>query len=166
MMKGITPFLWFDDQAEEAARFYTSLFPGSKIRRVTRYGEVGPGRAGSVMTVDFELDGQELVALNGGPEYRFTEAVSFLVNCETQDEVDELWEKLSDGGEQGPCGWLKDRYGLSWQVVPTLLGQLISDPDPVKSQRVTAAMLQMGKIEIEPLLQAYEGTESASQSRS
>jgi predicted 3-demethylubiquinone-9 3-methyltransferase (glyoxalase superfamily) len=164
-MKGTTPFLWFDDQAEEAARFYTSLFPNSKIGDVTHHGEAFPGKDGTVMTVDFELDGQEFVALNGGPQYRFTEAVSFVVNCETQDEVDEFWEKLSEGGEQGPCGWLKDKYGLSWQVVPTMLGELIRDPDPAKSNRVMAAMLQMGKIEIEPLRRAYEGSKQPSPSR-
>ena len=165
-MKSINPFLWFDSQAEEAASFYISLFPNSKILGVTRYGEAGPGEAGSVMTVDFELNGREFVALNGGPEFTFTEAVSFLVNCETQEEVDELWERLSDGGEKGPCGWLKDKYGLSWQVVPTVLDELIGDPDPEKSQRVMNAMLQMSKIEIEPLSEAYEGKEHASATRS
>src|SRR6266511_1458658 len=164
-MQTIDPFLWFDTQAEEAANFYTSLFPNSKILTVTRYGEAGPGEAGSVMTVDFELNGQEFVALNGGPRFKFTEAVSFLVNCETQEEVDDFWEKLSEGGEKGPCGWLKDKYGLSWQVVPTALGELLSDPDPEKSQRVMKAMLEMGKIEIEPLQRAYEGKEQPSASR-
>jgi len=164
-MKTIDPFLWFDTQAEEAANFYTSLFPNSKILTVTRYGEAGPGEAGSVMTVDFELNGQEFVALNGGPRFKFTEAVSFLVNCETQEEVDDFWEKLSEGGEKGPCGWLKDKYGLSWQVVPTVLSELLSDPDPEKSQRVMKAMLEMGKIEIEPLQRAYEGKEQPSASR-
>jgi predicted 3-demethylubiquinone-9 3-methyltransferase (glyoxalase superfamily) len=165
-VQNITPFLWFDNEAEEAANFYTSLFPNSSILRVARYGEAGPGEAGSVMTVDFELNGREFVALNGGPEFTFTEAVSFLVNCESQEEVDEFWEKLSEGGEKGPCGWLKDRYGLSWQVVPTLLEELIHDPDEEKSQRVMNAMMQMGKIEIEPLKQAYEGKEPASPARS
>jgi predicted 3-demethylubiquinone-9 3-methyltransferase (glyoxalase superfamily) len=165
-VKSINPFLWFDSQAEEAASFYISLFPNSKILGVTRYGEAGPGEAGSVMTVNFELNGREFVALNGGPEFTFTEAVSFLVNCETQEEVDELWERLSDGGEKGPCGWLKDKYGLSWQVVPTVLDELIGDPDPEKSQRVMNAMLQMSKIEIEPLREAYEGKEQASATRS
>ena len=165
-MQNINPFLWFDNRAEEAANFYTSVFPSSKILRVTRYGEAGPGEAGSVMTVDFELNGQEFVALNGGPEFKFTEAVSFLVNCEGQEEVDDFWEKLSEGGEKGPCGWLKDKYGLSWQVVPTLLEELIRDPDPEKSQRVMKAMMQMGKIEIEPLKQAYEGEEQPTPSRS
>jgi predicted 3-demethylubiquinone-9 3-methyltransferase (glyoxalase superfamily) len=158
-MLRIDPFLWFDDQAEEAASFYTSLFENSKILDVARYGEAGPGEAGTVMTVSFELDGQQFIALNGGPEFKFTEAVSFLVNCETQDEVDKLWEKLSEGGEKGPCGWLKDRYGLSWQIVPTALFRLMSDPDPEKSQRVMKAMLQMSKIEIEALQRAHEGEE-------
>jgi predicted 3-demethylubiquinone-9 3-methyltransferase (glyoxalase superfamily) len=158
-VQGITPFLWFDNQAEEATSFYAEVFPNSRILGVTRYGEAGPGQAGTVMTVDFELDGRPFVALNGGPEFHFTEAVSFLVHCETQEEVDELWEKLSEGGEKGPCGWLKDRYGLSWQVVPTVLEELIRDPDPEKSRRVIEAMLQMGKIEIEPLRRAYEGRE-------
>jgi predicted 3-demethylubiquinone-9 3-methyltransferase (glyoxalase superfamily) len=156
-VKHITPFLWFDTEAEEAAKLYTSVIPNSKITGVTRYGEAGPREAGLVMTVDFELNAQKFVALNGGPDYKFTEAVSFLINCETQDEVDELWEKLSEGGEQGPCGWLKDRYGLSWQIVPTILMELLDDPDREKSQRVMAAMLQMGKIEIEPLKRAAEG---------
>jgi predicted 3-demethylubiquinone-9 3-methyltransferase (glyoxalase superfamily) len=160
-MQAISPFLWYDDQAEEAAIFYTSLFPNSRINKVTRYGEVGPGEAGTVMTVDFELNGQQFVALNGGPHYKFSEAVSFVVSCENQEEVDGYWEQLSDGGEKGPCGWLKDRYGLSWQVVPTVLGELLRDPDPEKSQRVTAAMLKMSKIEIEPLRRAYEGREAA-----
>jgi predicted 3-demethylubiquinone-9 3-methyltransferase (glyoxalase superfamily) len=160
-MQAITPFLWFDDQAEEAAILYTSLFPNSKINKVTRYGEVGPGKAGTVMTVDFELNGRPFVALNGGPHYTFSEAVSFVVNCETQEEVDRYWERLSEGGQEQPCGWLKDRFGLSWQVVPTVLVELLSDPDPEKSQRVMAAMLQMSKIEIEPLRRAYEGKEAA-----
>lgn len=159
-MKHITPFLWFDTEAEEAAKHYTSVIPNSKINGVTHYGEAGPREAGTVMTVDFELNGQKFVALNGGPQYRFTEAVSFVLNCETQDEVDELWEKLSEGGEQGPCGWLKDRYGLSWQIVPTILLELIQDPDPETAQRVMAAMMQMGKIEIEPLKQAAEAAPS------
>jgi predicted 3-demethylubiquinone-9 3-methyltransferase (glyoxalase superfamily) len=156
-MKAITPFLWFDDRAEEAARFYVSIFPNSQVLGITRYGDAGPGAAGTVMTVDLELDGQKFVALNGGPEFHFTEAISFLVSCETQVEVDELWERLSEGGEQGPCGWLKDRYGVSWQVVPTLLEQYVRDPDPERSQRVMKAMMEMGKIEIEPLHRAYEG---------
>jgi predicted 3-demethylubiquinone-9 3-methyltransferase (glyoxalase superfamily) len=158
-VKNITPFLWFDKDAEEAANFYVSVFPNSKLGSVARYGEAGPGEAGSVMTVEFELDGQRFVALNGGPEFKFTEAVSFVINCETQEEVDDYWAKLSDGGEEGPCGWLKDRYGLSWQVVPTVLVELLKDSDPAKAQRVMRAMLQMGKIEIEALRRAYEGEE-------
>ncbi len=154
-MQKITPFLWFDDKAEEAANFYTSIFKNSKIGTIARYGEAGPGPKGTVMTATFQLDGQEFIALNGGPQFRFTEAISFLVNCETQQEVDELWEKLSESGEKGPCGWLKDKFGLSWQIVPTILGELLRDKDARKSQRVMAAMLQMGKIDIEALRQAY-----------
>ncbi len=155
-MQKITPFLWFDDQAEEAANFYVSIFKNSKIVNIVRYGEAGPGPAGTIMTVAFELNGQEFTALNGGPEFKFTEAISFFVNCESQQEVDELWEKLSEGGEEGPCGWLKDKYGLSWQIVPTVLGEMLNDPDPAKAQRVTKAMLQMQKIDIAGLKQAYE----------
>src|SRR6266545_3082887 len=155
-MQKITPFLWFDDQAEEAANFYVSIFKNSKIVNIARYGEAGPGPAGTVMTVAFELNGQEFTALNGGPEFKFTEAISFFVNCESQQEVDELWEKLSERGEEGPCGWLKDKYGLSWQIVPTVLGELLNDPNPAKAQRVTKAMLQMQKIDIPGLKQAYE----------
>jgi predicted 3-demethylubiquinone-9 3-methyltransferase (glyoxalase superfamily) len=158
-VQGITPFLWFDNQAEEAANFYVSVFPNSRIDNVTRYGEAGPREAGTVMTVDFELDGRPFVALNGGPEFKFTEAISFLIGCETQEEVDELWEKLSEGGEKGPCGWLRDKYGVSWQVTPIVLEQMLRDPDPEKSQRVMKAMLAMHKIEIEPLERAYEGQE-------
>jgi predicted 3-demethylubiquinone-9 3-methyltransferase (glyoxalase superfamily) len=165
-MKDITPFLWFDSEAEEAANLYVSLFPNSRIRSVTHYGEAGPGEPRSVMTVDFELDGRRFVALNGGPEFQFTEAVSFQIHCETQAEVDEFWEQLSEGGEKGPCGWLKDRFGLSWQVVPTLLLEYIRDPDAEKSQRVVQAMLQMGKLEIEPLKRAYEGEEQPAAARS
>jgi len=153
----IAPFLWFDNQAEEAANFYVSIFKNSKIVNVARYGAAGPGPKGSVMTIAFRLEGQEFTALNGGPQFKFTEAISFLVNCETQEEVDELWEKLSRGGEEGPCGWLKDKYGLSWQIVPIVLGEMLSDPDPVKSQRVMQAMLQMKKIDVGKLRQAYEG---------
>lgn len=155
-MPKITPFLWFDTQAEEAARFYVSIFENSRIVDVSRYGEAGPGPAGSVLTVRFELDGQEFLALNGGPEYRFTEAVSFLVDCETQDEVDRFWERLSEGGEQGPCGWLKDRYGLSWQVTPRVLGRMLTDSDPARRNRVMQAMLQMKKIDIGGLQRAYD----------
>lgn len=154
-MQKITPFLWFNDQAEEAVNFYTSIFKNSKILNVARYGEAGPGPKGSVMTVVFQLNDQEFIALNGGPLFKFTEAISFVVNCETQEEVDDLWEKLSVGGEKSECGWLKDKYGLSWQIVPTVLGELLSDPDPEKSQRVMKAMLQMKKIDIKTLKQAY-----------
>ena len=158
-MKQITPFLWFDKEAEQAANFYVSVFPNSKLGSIARYGEAGPGEAGTVMTVDFELNGQRFVALNGGPEFKFTEAVSFVISCESQEEVDNYWEKLSEGGDEGPCGWLKDRYGLSWQVVPTVLIELLNDSDRAKAQRVMSAMLQMRKIEIEPLRRAYEGDE-------
>jgi predicted 3-demethylubiquinone-9 3-methyltransferase (glyoxalase superfamily) len=146
-MQKITPFLWFDDQAEEAMNFYVSVFKNSKILSVSRYGESGPGQPGTVMTGTFQLNGQEFMALNGGPEFKFTEAVSFFVNCETQQEVDEFWEKLSEGGEEGQCGWLKDKYGLSWQIVPTILGKLLADKDAGKAQRVMQAMLQMHKID-------------------
>ncbi len=156
-MQKITPYLWFDDQAEEAVNFYTSIFKNSRVLNVSRYGEAGPGPAGSVMTATFELDGQEFMALNGGPQYKFTEAISFLVHCKTQKEVDELWEKLSAEGEEGPCGWLKDKFGVSWQIIPTALGEMLSDPDPARAQRVMEAMLKMTKIEIPVLKQAYEG---------
>ncbi|MFF2147662.1 VOC family protein [Kitasatospora sp. NPDC058190] len=157
-MQKITTFLWFDDRAEEAALFYTSLFPDSGITRVTRYGEAGPGPAGSVMTVEFELVGREYTALNGGPEFTFTEAISLQVECEDQQEIDELWAKLTaDGGQEGPCGWLKDRYGLSWQITPRVLIDLIADPDRAKADRVMATMLRMRKIEIQPLLDAARG---------
>jgi predicted 3-demethylubiquinone-9 3-methyltransferase (glyoxalase superfamily) len=148
-MKKITPFLWFDDQAEEAMNFYVSVFKNSKVLNVS------PGPNGKAFSVQFELDGQEFTALNGGPVFKFSEAISLFVNCETQADVDELWEKLSAGGEEGQCGWLKDKYGLSWQIVPTVLGKLLGDPDPVKSQRVMQAMLKMKKIEIAGLQQAY-----------
>jgi predicted 3-demethylubiquinone-9 3-methyltransferase (glyoxalase superfamily) len=157
-MQKITPFLWFDDQAEEAARFYTSLFDDSRIGEITHYAEGVPGPAGKVMTVHFQLHGQDFIALNGGPQFRFSEAVSMAVRCEDQAEVDRLWEKLTaDGGEPQMCGWLKDRYGLSWQIVPTALHELMSDPDPEKAQRVVQAMLQMQKIDVEGLRRAYEG---------
>ena len=157
-MKKITPFLWFDNQAEEAMNFYVSIFKNSRIISVNRYGEGGPGPAGQVMTATFQLEGQDFMALNGGPAHiNFTEAISFFVNCETQAEVDELWEKLTEGGEESRCGWLRDKYGLSWQIIPTALGELLGDPDPAKSQRVMQAMLQMNKIEIAGLRQAYEG---------
>jgi predicted 3-demethylubiquinone-9 3-methyltransferase (glyoxalase superfamily) len=156
-MHKITPFLWFDKEAEEAARFYCSIFKNSKVGTIARYGEAGPGPKGSVMTVAFELDGQPFTALNGGPHFKFTEAVSFVVNCRDQAEVDELWDKLSAGGETSRCGWLKDKYGLSWQIVPTALMELASDPDPKKSARVMQAMLQMTKIDIAKLKAAHAG---------
>jgi predicted 3-demethylubiquinone-9 3-methyltransferase (glyoxalase superfamily) len=154
----ITPFLWFDHQAEEAATFYTSIFPNSKIVKVVRYGAAGPGPAGSAMTVAFQLEGQSFVALNGGPVYKFTPAISFVVNCQTQAEVDNYWEKLSAGGAEVQCGWVKDRFGLSWQIVPTVLAELLADPDPAKSQRVMKAMLAMTKMDIAALKAAYEKT--------
>lgn len=156
----ITPFLWFDDKAEEAAKFYTSIFKNSKIGNITRYDEeaAGPtGRpAGSVMTVDFQLGGQEFVALNGGPMFKFTEAISFVVNCENQEEVDYFWSELSAGGEESRCGWLKDKFGLSWQVVPTVLIEMLTDKDTPKAKRVMHAMLQMDKIDIAVLKKAYD----------
>jgi predicted 3-demethylubiquinone-9 3-methyltransferase (glyoxalase superfamily) len=157
MMQKITPFLWFDNQAEEAAKFYTSIFSNSKIVGGARYGEEGPGPQGTVMTVAFELDGQPFVALNGGPLFKFTEAISFVVNCETQEEIDRFWDRLSAGGEVQQCGWLKDKYGVSWQIVPTVLGQFLQDKDPEKSKRVMQAMLQMIKLDIKALRQAYAG---------
>ncbi len=155
-MQKITPFLWFDNQAEEAMNFYVSLFKNSKILSVSRYGEGGPGPAGTVMTATFQLDGQEFMALNGGPYFKFTEAISLFVNCETQEEVDVLWEKLLEGGAEQQCGWLKDRYGLSWQIVPAALGEMLGDPDPKKAQSVMQAMLQMTKIDIAALRRAYD----------
>jgi predicted 3-demethylubiquinone-9 3-methyltransferase (glyoxalase superfamily) len=154
-MQKITPNLWFDTEAEEAATFYTSIFRDSQIGRIMRYGEAGPRPAGMVMTVTFQLAGQEFTALNGGPEFTFNEAISLLVNCATQDEVDEFWEKLSAGGEKGPCGWLKDKYGVSWQIVPTALEEMLQDQDPDRADRVMNAMLQMSKIDIEGLEKAY-----------
>jgi predicted 3-demethylubiquinone-9 3-methyltransferase (glyoxalase superfamily) len=156
-MPKITPFLWFDDQAEEAANLYTSIFDNSRVLGVSHYGEAGPRPAGTVMTVEFELDGQKFVALNGGPEYTFSEAVSFQVSCETQEEVDAYWNALADGGEEGPCGWLKDRFGLSWQIVPRRLPELLMQSDREKAQRVMQAMLAMRKIEIAELERAAEG---------
>ena len=153
-MHGITPFLWFDTESEDAASFYTSLFPDSRILDISYYGSAGPRPEGMVMTVSFELAGQEFTALNGGPDFRFNESVSFFVSCENQEEVDSYWSKLSEGGEEGPCGWLKDRYGLSWQVVPRRLTELLGDPDREKAQRVMQAMLQMKKIEIDELERA------------
>ncbi len=149
--------MWFDNQAEEAMNFYVSIFKNSKVLDVTRYGEAGPGPKGTVMTAKFRLDGQEFVALNGGPQFKFTEAISFVVNCETQKEVDEFWEKLSEGGEKSRCGWLEDKFGLSWQVVPTVLVEMYQDKDPEKSQRVMKAMLQMEKLNIKKLKEAYDG---------
>jgi predicted 3-demethylubiquinone-9 3-methyltransferase (glyoxalase superfamily) len=154
MSQKVTPFLWYTDQAEEAAKFYTSIFKNSKISSITRYGEGGPGPKGSVMTVAFQLEGQEFVALNGGPIFKFTPAVSFVIHCETQEEVDSFWEKLSAGGKADRCGWLTDKFGLSWQVVPKALVELLSDPDPAKSKRVMEAMLQMTKIDIPTLKKA------------
>jgi predicted 3-demethylubiquinone-9 3-methyltransferase (glyoxalase superfamily) len=156
-MQKITPFLWFDNQAEEAMRFYVSIFKNSKPGRILRYGDAGPGPKGSVMIAAFELDGQHFTALNGGPHFKFTEAVSFVVNCETQAEVDDYWDKLSEGGATQQCGWLKDKFGLSWQIVPTALIELINDPDPEKSKRVTEAMLRMIKIDIATLRRAHAG---------
>ena len=160
-MQKITPFLWFDDNAEEAVKFYISIFKNSKIGKIARYDEAGEkaaGRpAGSVMTVEFQLEGQEFVALNGGPMFKFTEAISFVVNCETQEEVDYYWEKLSAGGKEVQCGWLKDKFGLSWQIVPMVLGELLSDKDAAKAQRVMQAMLKMVKLDIKKLKQAAKG---------
>jgi predicted 3-demethylubiquinone-9 3-methyltransferase (glyoxalase superfamily) len=153
-MPKITPFLWFDTQSEEAAQFYTSVFPNSRIVEVTHYGSAGPRDEGLVMTVTFELDGKTFVALNGGPGFTFNEALSLEVACKSQDEVDFYWSKLAEGGEEGPCGWLKDRFGVSWQIIPTRLHELIAEPDREKSQRVMAAMLKMGKIEIDDLERA------------
>ena len=154
-MQKISPFLWFDTQAEEAARFYVGVFKNSKLGRITHYGEAGPRPKGTVMTVEFTLEGVEFVALNGGPMFKFTEAISFSVNCETQDEIDYFWEKLSaDGGSTGPCGWLKDKFGLSWQVSPIVLADMLADKDEAKSQRVMRAMMEMGKIDIATLEKA------------
>jgi predicted 3-demethylubiquinone-9 3-methyltransferase (glyoxalase superfamily) len=155
-MQKIVTFLWFNDNAEEAMNFYVSIFKNSTVVRVTRYGDAGPGPKGKVMTATFQLAGQEFYALNGGPHFKFTEAISLFVNCETQQEVDELWEKLSAGGQQSQCGWLKDKYGLSWQIVPTILGTLLGDQDAKNATRVMQAMLQMKKIDIKGLQQAYD----------
>lgn len=156
-MQKITPFLWFDNNAEEAANFYVSIFKNAKVLRVARYGDAGPGPKGTVMTAEFEIEGQKFLALNGGPTFKFNEATSFVVNCQTQEEVDYFWERLSQGGEKSRCGWLKDKFGLSWQVTPTIMGDFMSDKDPEKSKRVMEAMMQMDKLEIEPLKRAYEG---------
>jgi predicted 3-demethylubiquinone-9 3-methyltransferase (glyoxalase superfamily) len=155
-MQKIVPFLWFDGKAEEAMNFYASIFKNSKIGEVTRYGKAGPGPEGTVMSATFQLEGQQFYALNGGPHFTFTPAISFFVNCETQQEVDELWQKLSEGGEIQQCGWLRDKYGLSWQIIPTILGKLLKDKDAAKAQRVMQAMLQMKKIDIARLKQAYD----------
>jgi predicted 3-demethylubiquinone-9 3-methyltransferase (glyoxalase superfamily) len=155
-MQKITPFLWFNDKAEEAANFYMSAFKNSKIVSVMRHGEAGPGPKGTVMGVTFQLDGQEFIALNGGPQYTFSPAISLFVNCQTQQEVDQLWEKLSEGGQEQRCGWLTDKYGVTWQIVPTVLGQMLQDKDPEKSKRVMKAMLQMVKLDIEGLKRAYK----------
>ena len=156
-MQKITPFLWFDHQAEEAMNFYVSIFKNSKVGSVTRYGEAGPGPKGSVMSATFQLEGQEFFALNGGPHFKFTPAFSLFVDCKTQQEVDELWEKLSAGGSNQQCGWLQDKFGLSWQIIPSALGELMNDPDPVKAGRVMQAMLKMIKIDIEGLKRAHAG---------
>lgn len=155
-MQKITPFLWFNDNAEEAMQFYTSVFGSSKVKSVNRYGDAGPGPKGAVMTAVFELEGQEFIALNGGPRFTFTEAVSFVVNCQTQEEVDALWAELSEGGQPGRCGWLKDRFGLSWQIVPTVLGELMRDKDPQRTNRVMQALLKMDKLDIAALRAAAE----------
>jgi len=154
-MQKITPCLWFDQQAEEAARFYVSVFKNSRMGAITHYGESGPLPKGTVRTVRFQLDGQEFVALNGGPTFHLTEAVSFMVNCDTQEEVDRMWDKLSEGGQQVQCGWLKDRYGLSWQIVPTVIAKMLIDPDPARVNRVMKAILQMKKLDIKTLEEAY-----------
>lgn len=156
-MPKTTPCLWFDTQGEDAAKFYTSVFPNSRVTDVTRYGEAGPRPAGMALTVEFELDGQAYTALNGGPEFTFSEATSFQIDCKDQDEVDHYWTELSEGGEEGPCGWLKDKFGLSWQVVPRALPELLGDPDQDKAQRVMAAMMGMKKIDVAGLQRAYDG---------
>ena len=156
-MQKISPFLWFDGNAEEAVNFYVSIFKDSKILNISRYGEAGPGPKGTVMSATFQLQGQEFIALNGGPQFKFTPAISFFVHCQTQEEVDELWEKLSAGGRKDRCGWLTDKYGLSWQIIPDVLGKMLNDSDREKSKRVMTAMLQMDKIEIDKLELAYGG---------
>jgi predicted 3-demethylubiquinone-9 3-methyltransferase (glyoxalase superfamily) len=156
-MQKITPFLWFNGQAEEAVNFYVSIFKNSKMGNIQRYGDAGPGPKGSVMSATFQLEGQDFYALNGGPQFSFTPAISFFVNCETQQDVDELWEKLSQGGEKGRCGWLKDKFGLSWQIIPSTLGKLLQGKDPEKSKRAMQAMMKMGKIDIAGLQKAYDG---------
>ncbi len=155
-MQKITPFLWFDGRAEEAANFYSSVFKNSKLGRIACFGDSGPGPKGTVMSASFEIDGQEFIALNGGPQFKFTPAISFMVHCETQEEVDHLWERLSDGGQPIQCGWVTDKFGVTWQIVPTILGQLLADKDSAKVARVTKAMLQMKKLDIDKLKQAAE----------
>ena len=164
-MQKITPFLWFDSQAEQAAKFYTSIFKNSKITNVARYPKGSPGRAGSVMTVAFQLNGQKFIALNGGPIFKFNEAVSFVVNCKTQAEVDHFWKKLSARGKEVQCGWLKDKFGVSWQIVPGALGELVSTKDAAKSERVMQAMLSMVKLDIAALKQAYKGSSKTTKSK-
>jgi len=161
-MQKITPFLWYDGNAEEAANFYISIFKNSKMGKISRYGEAGPGPKGSAMSVTFQIEGQEFFALNGGPQFKFTPAISFFVNCETQKEVDELWEKLSAGGRTDRCGWLQDKFGVSWQIIPTVLGQLLGDKDPQRAKRAMQAMLQMTKIDGNALQQAAEGKSAQS----
>jgi len=156
MQHKITPFLWFNDNAEEAMNYYVSIFKNSKVLSINRYGDAGPGPSGSVMTATFELDGLQFTALNGGPEFGFTEAISFFVNCDTQQEVDELWDKLCAGGEASMCGWLKDKFGLSWQIIPKALGEMLGDKDPEKAGRVMKAMFQMQKIDVKKLKEAYD----------
>jgi predicted 3-demethylubiquinone-9 3-methyltransferase (glyoxalase superfamily) len=160
-MQKIKPFLWFDGNAEEAANFYISIFKNSKMGKISRYGDAGPGPKGSAMSVTFQIEGQEFFALNGGPQFKFTPAISFFVNCETQQEVDELWEKLSAGGRTDRCGWLQDKFGLSWQIIPTVLGQLLGDKDPQRAKRAMQAMLQMTKIDIEKLQRAAAEAKSS-----
>ena len=160
-MQKITPFLWFDGNAEEAANFYISIFKNSKMGKISRYGDAGPGPKGSVMSVTFQIEGQEFFALNGGPQFKFTPAISFFVNCETQKEVDELWDKLSVGGRTDRCGWLQDKFGVSWQIIPTVLGQLLGDKDPQRAKRAMQAMLQMTKIDINKLQQAAAEAKSS-----
>jgi predicted 3-demethylubiquinone-9 3-methyltransferase (glyoxalase superfamily) len=156
-MQKIIPFLWFDGKAEEAMNFYVSVFKNSRVVSVTRYGEAGPGPKGTVMSATFQLEGEDFYALNGGPQFTFTPAISLFVNCETQEEVDELWEKLSESGRKDRCGWLQDKYGLSWQIIPTILGKMLQDKDAVKANRVMKAMLQMDKIDMKRLKEAYDG---------
>ncbi|MBN9026262.1 MULTISPECIES: VOC family protein [Kaistia] len=161
-MQKITPFLWFDNQVEEAIIFYVSIFKNAKVGKVARFGDAGPGPKGGVMAATFQLEGMEFTALNGGPRYQFNEAISFVVKCEEQDEIDEYWERLSEGGSTGRCGWLKDKFGISWQIVPSILAPMLVDPEPQKTQRVTEAYLQMTKIDIAELRRAYEGQAVAS----